>query len=95
MAVTIATVIKNVCVSRRRKADLESSRISIQTLVSLTHLMVQKPDQTPAVQSVHNLSRTETEFQSTVTTKRYVEMCRMSNQQKAEFVGDIFCIQSF
>jgi hypothetical protein len=45
MAVTIATVIKNMCLSRRQKADLESSRIGIQILASLTHLLVQKPDQ--------------------------------------------------
>jgi hypothetical protein len=31
-------VIRNVCLSRRRKADLESSQICLQTLVSLTHL---------------------------------------------------------
>jgi hypothetical protein len=85
-------VIKNVCLSRLWKADLESSRISIQTLVSLTHILAQKPDQTPAVRSVHNLCRTETEIQSTVATKPYVKTSRMSNQRKAEFVGDVFCI---
>jgi hypothetical protein len=83
------------CLSRRRKSDLESFRICIQTLASLTHLVAQKPDQKPAVQYVHNLSRTEIEIQSTVATKPYVKMSRMSNQQKAEFVGDIFRIQSF
>jgi hypothetical protein len=56
-------VFGNVYWRRRPKADLESYRISIQTLVSLTHLVAQKPDQMPAVQSVHNLSRTETEIQ--------------------------------
>jgi hypothetical protein len=81
-----------VCWSKRRKADLESSRISIQTLASLTHLVASKPDQTPAVQSVHNLSRIETDLQSTVAIKPYVETSHMSNQQKAEFIGDIFCI---
>jgi hypothetical protein len=80
MAVTVATVIRNVCLCRRQKADLESFKICIQTLVSLTHLVAQKPDQTPAVQSVHNLSRTETEIQSTVVTKPYIETGRMSNQ---------------
>jgi hypothetical protein len=39
-----------------------------------------------------NLSITETELQSTVATKPYVKMSRMSNQQKAEFAGDVFCI---
>jgi hypothetical protein len=58
--------------------------------VSLTHLVAQKPDQTPVVQSIHNLSRSETELQHTVATKLYVETGRMSNQQKAEFVGNIF-----
>jgi hypothetical protein len=48
MAVTIATIIRNVCLSRRQKADLESSRIGVQTLASLTHIVAQKLDQTPA-----------------------------------------------
>jgi hypothetical protein len=84
-----------VCLSRRRKADLESSRIVIQTLASLTYLVVQKPNQMHAVQSVHSLSRTETEIQSTVATKPYVETSCMSSQQKSEFVGNIFHIRSF
>jgi hypothetical protein len=54
--------------------------------------MVQKPDQMPVVQSVHSLSRTETEIQSTVATKPYVKTSGISNQQKAEFVGDVFRI---
>jgi hypothetical protein len=92
MVVTVATVIKNVCFSRHRKANLESSRIGIQTLASPTHRVAQKPDQTPVVQSVCNLSRTETDIQSTVATKPYVETSHMSNQQKAKFVIDVFCI---
>jgi hypothetical protein len=87
--------IKNVCLSRHQKADLISSRIGIQTRASLTYLVAQKPDQTPAVQSVHNPSRTETELQNTIATKLYVEMSCMSNQQKDEFVGDVFHIRSF
>jgi hypothetical protein len=66
--------------SRRRKADLESSEIGIQTLTSLTHLVVQKPNQMHAVQYVHSLSRTEIEIQSTVATKPYVETSHMSSQ---------------
>jgi hypothetical protein len=38
--------------------------------------------------------RTEAELQNAVTTKPYVEMSCMSNQPKAEFVGDIFHMQS-
>jgi hypothetical protein len=57
--------------------------------------VVLKPDRTPAVQSVHNLSRAETGFQNAVATKPYVKMGRMTNQQKPEFVGDIFCLRSF
>jgi hypothetical protein len=49
MAVTIAMVIGNVCLSRRRKADIESSKICMHTLVSLTHLVSQEPDQMPVV----------------------------------------------
>jgi hypothetical protein len=39
-----------------------------------------------------NLSTTcpETEFQSTVATKPYVDMSHISNQQKAEFVAGVF-----
>jgi hypothetical protein len=36
------------------------------------------------------MSRTEAGLQNAVTTKPYVEMNRMSNQKKAEFVGEIF-----
>jgi hypothetical protein len=95
MAVTVATVIKNLCWNRRQNANLESSRIGIQTLASLTHLVAQKHDQIPAVQSVHNLSRTETELQGTVATKPYVETSCISNHQKAKFVGDVFHIRCF
>jgi hypothetical protein len=83
------------CLSRRQKADLEFFEICIQTVVSLTHLVAQNHDQTPAVQSVHNPSRTESEIQQAVATKLYVETGHMSNQQKAQFIGDIFPIQSF
>jgi hypothetical protein len=91
-AVTIATVIRNVCLSRHRKADLESFRSGIQTLATLTHLVAQKRHRTLAVQSVHNMSRTEAGIQNAVMTKPYVKMSHMSNQHKDEFVSDIFCI---
>jgi carboxypeptidase C (cathepsin A) len=92
MGVTIATVIRNVCLSRHRKADSICFRSCIQTLTSLTHLVAQKPDRTTAIQSVHNVSRTKEGFQNAITTELYIEMSRMSNQLKAEFVGDIFCM---
>jgi hypothetical protein len=38
-AVTIALVIKNVCLSRCRKTDLVTSRTGAQTPTSFTHLM--------------------------------------------------------
>jgi hypothetical protein len=38
MDVTVATVTTNLCLSRRRNADLESSQIYFQILASLTHL---------------------------------------------------------
>jgi hypothetical protein len=41
------------------------------------------------------VSRTKEGFQNAVTTEPFVEMSRMSNQQKAEFVGDIFHMQIF
>jgi hypothetical protein len=88
-------VIKNVCLSRRRKADLVSFRSDIQTLATLIQLVAQKPDRTLAVQSINNLSRIETGLQNAIMTKPYVKMGRMSNQQKVEFIGDIFRIRSF
>jgi hypothetical protein len=77
MTITVATVIGNVCLTRS----------GIHILATLTHLVVVKPDRTPAVKSVHHLSRAETRHQNAVATKPYVEMCPTSNQQKAEFVG--------
>jgi hypothetical protein len=94
MAITVATVIENMCLSSRWKADVVIFGSCILTLASLTHFVAPKPDQTPAVQSVHNLSRIEAGFQNTVAAKPYAEMGRMSNQQKAELIGDIVHIQS-
>jgi hypothetical protein len=81
-----------VCFSRHRQADSISFISCIRTLASLSHLVAQKSDRTNAMQSVLNVSRTEAEIQIAVTTKPYAEMSRMSNQQKAEFVSDIFCM---
>jgi hypothetical protein len=90
MAITVATVIRNVCFSRRRKVDSISFRSFMRTLASLTHHMAQKSDRATAVQSVHNMSRTKAGLQNAVTTEPYIKMSRMSNQRKDEFVGDIF-----
>jgi hypothetical protein len=95
MTLTVATVIKNVCLSRHRKADLIPIRSSIRALASLTHVAAQKPEQTPTFQSVHPVSRTEAGLEIAVTTKPYAKMSRMSNQQKAEFISDIFHMQRF
>jgi hypothetical protein len=46
-------------------------------------------------QSIQNLSSTETWHQNSVVTKVYAELGHKSNQQKAEFVDDIFHTQSF
>jgi hypothetical protein len=95
MAITVATVIVNVCLSRRRKSDSISFRSCIRTLASLTHLVAQKSDRTIAIQSVHNVSRTKAGLQNAVTTELYIEMSHMSNQRKAEFVGEFFCMRCF
>jgi carboxypeptidase C (cathepsin A) len=95
MAITVATVTKNVCLNRHRKADSISFRSCIRTLASLTHHMAQKSDRATAVQSVHNVPRTKAGLQIAVTTEPYIKMSRMSNQRKAEFVGDIFYMRSF
>jgi hypothetical protein len=57
--------------------------------------MAQKPDRATTVQSVHNVSRTKAGIQNAVTTEPYIKMSHMSNQRKAEFVGDIFLMRSF
>jgi hypothetical protein len=57
--------------------------------------MAQKPDWATAVQSVHNVPRTKVGLQIAITTEPYIQMSCMSNQKKAELVGDIFCMQSF
>jgi hypothetical protein len=41
------------------------------------------------------MPRTKAGFQNAVTTEPFVEMSHMSNQWKAEFVGDIFRMRSF
>jgi hypothetical protein len=47
------------------------------------------------VQSVQIVSRTKVGFQNAITTDPFVKMSHMSNQQKDEFVGDIFRMRSF
>jgi hypothetical protein len=84
-------VMKNVCSSRRRKADSIFYRSCIQTLASFTHFVALKPDRTNVIQYVLSLSRTRAVLQNAVTTKPYAEMSHMSNQRKDEFVSDIFC----
>jgi hypothetical protein len=65
------------------------------TLASLSNHLAQKPNRTTTIHSIHNVSRIKAGLQNTVTTELYIEMSRMSNQRKAEFVGDIFHMQSF
>jgi hypothetical protein len=74
-------VIKNVCLSRRQKADSIYFRSCIQTLACLTDLVAQKPDRTAAIQSVHNVFRIRVRIQNAVTTEPYAETSRMSNQR--------------
>jgi hypothetical protein len=62
----------------------------MHTLACLTHLVAQKPDRTNAIRSVLNVFRTRVGLQNAVTTEPYVEMSRMSNQRKAEFIDDTF-----
>jgi hypothetical protein len=45
MAVTIATIIENVCLSRRRKAEFVIYRNLVQTPEILVLLLALKPDQ--------------------------------------------------
>jgi hypothetical protein len=95
MVVTVATVIKNVCLSRRRKDDLDSSRIDIQTLANLTHLTPLNLRIPFLHQSIQNQFSTVTGLQKSIATKPYAEMSYISNQKKVEFVGDVFHIRNF
>jgi hypothetical protein len=47
MTITVAVVIKNVCVSRRQKDEHVAYRTCLQTPVSFAPLLVRKPDQAP------------------------------------------------
>jgi hypothetical protein len=47
MAVTIAAVIKNLCSSKRRKAEHVTYRNCIKTPASLARLVAPKPDKSP------------------------------------------------
>jgi hypothetical protein len=77
--------------SRHQKADSISFGSCIRTLASLTHLAAKKkPDRATAIQSVHSVSRTKAVLQNAITTEPYIKMSHMSNQRKAQFVGDIW-----
>ncbi len=95
MAVIIAMVIRNMCLSRRQKADLVSSQICFQTLVTLTHLRPQDLRIPFLHQYIQNHFSTVTWLQKSVAVKPYVETSRMGNQQKAEFINRSFWIQNF
>jgi hypothetical protein len=87
---------KNVCLSRHRKADLVSFRCCIQTLASLTLLVPQKPEQTSVYPGCPGYGRWCAQgLQKSVAIKPYVKTSHMSNQRKVEFVGDIFRLWSF
>jgi hypothetical protein len=78
-----------------QKAELVTSSFCFQTPANFALFVAQKPDQTLVSQSIQNLSRNRTWLQNAVAANSYVKTDRMSNQQKYEFVGDIFCILSF
>jgi hypothetical protein len=48
MAVTIAEIIENVCLSRRQKAEHVTYKNRVQTLASYALPVAQKPDQAPS-----------------------------------------------
>jgi hypothetical protein len=83
------------CWSRRRKAEPVTFRFHVQTPASFTLFVAQKPNQTFVSQTVQNLPRNRTGIHNAVGTKPYVKIGHMSDQQKAEFVDNIFCIRSF
>jgi hypothetical protein len=90
MVITVATAIKNMCLSRCRKAESIHFRSCIRTLASLTPQLAQKPNRTTAIHYVHIVSRIKAGFQNTATTEPDIKMSHTSNQPKAELVGDIF-----
>jgi hypothetical protein len=90
MALTVAAVIENVCLSRHRRAEFVTLRICMQTPACFAHLVAQKPDQAPVYPVCPEPDRHWTWLQNSITTKPYVETGRMSKKKKAEFIGDIF-----
>jgi hypothetical protein len=84
-----------VCLSWRRKAQFVPPDFVFWPLQVSPILWPKNMTKNLYTQSVHNLCSTKTWFQKSIATKLYVETDRMSYQQKSEFVGDIFCIQSF
>jgi hypothetical protein len=96
MAITVAEVAKNVCMSRHWKSNHVGFRTRGQTPASFTLLVAQRPDRPPVCpvypefDQHRNLTLRVCNDQTLC-----VEIGRMSNRREAEFVCSIFCMQSF
>jgi hypothetical protein len=95
LAITVAVGVRNVCLSSHWKAKLGIFRSCIWISASFTHLETQKPDQAPVYPCCPEPDQCGNLTSKFMGIKPYADTGRMSNRQKAEFVSDIFCIQSF
>jgi hypothetical protein len=94
MALTVAAVAKNVCMSRRWKADHVGFRTHVQTLACFVPLVALKADWSPVCPVCPEYDQ-HCYLNSKVCSDQCVRTGHISNQQKAEFIKGIFCIQSF
>jgi hypothetical protein len=95
MAVTIAMVTKNVCMSRRWKAEHVGCRIHVQTSPEFALLVALNLRIRLYVQSVQKIFSILSCLQKPVAVKPCIRIDRMSNQRKSELINDNFGIQSF
>jgi hypothetical protein len=91
MAITVAAVIENVCMSRHFKAEFVAYGTRLQPLPRFTHLLPLNADcSSICPESVQHLIQIS-KFRSYQT----IGIGHISNQWKAEFITGKFHVQSF
>jgi hypothetical protein len=94
MTVTIAMVMKIICMSRRWKANKVSYRIGNQTSPCFTYLGPLNLRFHPYVHSVQKVQHRDLSLKA-CTVEPCIRWDYVSNQRKAELVSNNFGIQSF
>jgi hypothetical protein len=95
MAVTIAMVSKNMCMTRRWKDKHVGCRIRVQTSPEFALLVALNLRIRLYGQSVQKMFSILSCLQKPIAVKPRIGIHRMSNQRKAELVNGKFGIQSF